>query len=165
LGTAFSFAGQYDQAIEQLRKTLDMDSGFLPAHTELGGAYAQKRMYGEAIAEFEKAISLEKDNAFSLMGLGFTYAVSGKTEDAHRILDQLNELSKRLYVPPTFIAAVYAGLGKNDQAFQWLEKAYNERDEGLIYLNSAAPWRRLSSDPRFASLVRRVGLPQGDPGK
>jgi hypothetical protein len=99
------------------------------------------------------------------MGLGFTYAVSGKTEDAHRILDQLNELSKRLYVPPTFIAAVYAGLGKNDQAFQWLEKAYNERDEGLIYLNSAAPWRRLSSDPRFASLVRRVGLPQANAGR
>jgi tetratricopeptide (TPR) repeat protein len=165
LATAFSFAGQYDQAIEQLRKTLDMDSAFVPARSELGWAYTQKKMYEEAIAEFQKAISLEKDNAFSLMGLGFTYGVSGQKEEAHKILNQLNELSKRFYVPPTFIAAVYAGLGENDRAFQWLEKAYNERDEGLIYLKSAAPWGRLSSDPRFASLVRRVGLPQGDTGK
>jgi TolB-like protein/Tfp pilus assembly protein PilF len=160
LGTAFSFAGQYDQAIEQLRKTLDMDSGFLPAHVELGWAYAQKGIYREAIAEFQKAISLEKDNVFSLTGLGFTYAVSGKKEEAHRILDQIQELSKRFYVPSTYIAVVYTGLGEKDQAFQWLEKAYNERDEGMIYLNSAPPWGRLSSDPRFASLVRRVGLPQ-----
>jgi Flp pilus assembly protein TadD len=122
-------------------------------------------MYEEAIAEFEKAISLEKDNAFSLMALGYTYAVSGKKEEAHRILDQLNELSKRSYVPPTFIAAVYAGLEENDRAFQWLEKAYNERDDGLIYLNSAAPWARLRSDARFASLVRRVGLPQASAGR
>ncbi len=160
VGVAFSFAGQYDQAIEQLRKTLDMDPGFVPAHHELGWAYTQKRIYVAAIAEFQKAISLEKDNAFSLMGLGFTYAVSGKREDAHRILDQLSELSKSFYVPSTYIAAVYAGLGDKEQAFQWLEKAYRERDEGLIYLNVAAPWGNLRSDPRFVSLVRRVGLPQ-----
>ena len=165
LGTAFSFAGQYDQAIEQLRKTLDMDSSFVPAHHELGWAYTQKKIYGEAIAEFQKAISLEKDNAFSLMGLGFTYAVSGKREDAQRILDRLIDRSKRLYVPSTYIAAVYAGLGEKEQAFQWLEKAYNERDEGMIYLNSAPPWGRINSDPRFASLVRRIGLPQGDTDK
>jgi Flp pilus assembly protein TadD len=137
-----------------------MDSGFVSAHQDLGWAYTQKRNYGEAIAEFQKAISLEKDNAFSLMGLGFTYAVSGQREDARRILGQLNELSKRFYVPPTYIAAVHAGLGDKDQAFQWLEKAYRERDEGLIYLNVAAPWGNLRSDPRFASLVRRVGLPE-----
>lgn len=142
-----------------------MDSGFIPTHHELGWAYTQKRIYGEAIAEFQKAISLEKDNAFSLMGLGFTYAVSGKKEEAHRILIQLNELSKRFYVPSTYIAAVYAGLGEKERAFQWLEKAYQERDEGLIYLNVAPPWGRLKSDARFASLVRRVGLPQGDGGK
>jgi tetratricopeptide (TPR) repeat protein len=165
LGTTFSFAGQYDQAIEQLRKTLDMDFGFVPAHNELGWAYTQKGNFRAAIEEFQKAIGLEKDNAFSLMGLGFTYAVSGKREDAQRILDQLIDRSKRFYVPSTYIAAVYAGLGEKEQAFQWLEKAYNERDEGMIYLNSAPPWVRINSDPRFASLVRRIGLPQGDTDK
>jgi eukaryotic-like serine/threonine-protein kinase len=159
LGTAFSFAGQDDQAIEQLRKTLDMDSSFAPAYRDLGLVYTQKGMYGEAIAAFQKAISLEKDNTFSLMGLGYTYGVSGKREDAQRILDQLIETSKRFYVPPTYIAAVYVGLGDKDQAFQWLEKAYTERDD-LLYLKVAPPWRSLGSDARFASLVRRVGLPQ-----
>ena len=159
LGNAFSFAGQDDQAIEQLRRTLDMDSSFAPAHRGLGWAYTRKEMYAEAIAEFQKAISLEKDNTFSLMSLGYAYGVSGKREDAQRILDQLIELSKRFYVPPTFIAAVYVGLGDKDQAFQWLEKAYSERDD-LLYLKVAPPWVRLSSDPRFSSLVRRVGLPQ-----
>jgi serine/threonine-protein kinase len=165
LGTAFSFAGQHDQAIEQLRKTLDMDSGFVPAHRDLGIAYTEKGKYGEAIAELEKALVLEKDNAFSLTALSYTYAVSGKREDAQRLLDQLIEKSKKFYVPPTFIASVYAGLGDKDQAFQWLEKAYNDRDEGLVYLKIAKPWVRLSSDPRFVNLVRRVGLPQQDPGK
>lgn len=159
LGTAFSFAGQDDQAIEQLWKTLDMDSSFAPAYRDLGLVYTQKGMYGEAIAAFRKAISLEKDNTFSLMGLGYTYGVSGKREDAQRILDQLIETSKRFYVPPTYIAAVYVGLGEKDQAFQWLEKAYTERDD-LLYLKVAPPWRSLGSDARFASLVRRVGLPQ-----
>ena len=159
LGTAFFFAGQHDQAIEQLRKTLDMDSGFAPAYRDLGWVYTQKGMYREAIAKFQKAISLEKDNTFSLMGLGYTYGVSGKREDAQRILDQLIEMSKSFYVPPTYIAAVYVGLGDKDQAFQWLEKAYRERDD-LLYLKVAPPWSSLGSDPRFASLVRRVGLPQ-----
>jgi hypothetical protein len=93
------------------------------------------------------------------MGLGYTYGVSGKREDAQRILDQLMEMSKRFYVPRTFIAAVYVGLGDKDQAFQWLEKAYSERDD-LLYLKVAPPWSRLESDPRFTSLVRRVGLPE-----
>jgi eukaryotic-like serine/threonine-protein kinase len=172
LGLGFFFAGQYDQAIEQHRRTLDMDSSFVPAHRDLGWAYTQKRLYGEAIAEFQKAISLDKDNKFSVMGggltyagLGFTYAVSGKREDAHRILAQLNELSTRFYVPSTCMAAVYAGLGDKEQAFQWLEKAYDERDGGLTYLKVDPAWGRLRSDPRFASLVRRVGLPEGDPGQ
>ncbi len=165
LGTTFSFAGQYDQAIEQLRKTLDMDSGFVPAHNELGWAYTQKGNFRAAIEEFQKAISLEEDNAFSLMGLGFTYAEAGQREDAHGILNQLNNLSKRSRVPSTYIAAVYVGLGEKEQAFQWLEKAYNERDEGLIYLKAAPTWGPLRSDPRFANLVQRIGLPQGDTGK
>jgi len=92
------------------------------------------------------------------MGLGYAYGASGQREDAQRILDQLIELSKRFYVPPTYIAAVYVGLGDKNQAFQWLEKAYKDRDD-LIYLKVAPPWVRLSSDPRLASLVQRVGLP------
>jgi tetratricopeptide (TPR) repeat protein len=160
LGTAYSFAGQYDKAIEQLRKTLDMDSSFGPAHNDLGWTYTQKGLYEDALLEFQKAISLEDDNAFTLMGLGFAYAVSGRREDSVRVLDQLIGLSKRFYVPSTYIAAVYAGLEDKEQAFQWLEKAYLERDDGLIYLKAAPPWDRLRSDPRFASLVRKVGLPQ-----
>ena len=84
----------------------------------------------------------------------------GADIDAQRMLERSKELSQKLYVPATHMAVIYAGLGEKDQAFQWLEKAYNERDEGLIYLNVAPAWDRLRSDPCFQDLVRRVGLPQ-----
>lgn len=159
LGGALSFAGQYDQAIEQFRKTLDIDPSF-PVHRDLAWAYTQKGLYEKAIAEFQKGINLHGEASFKLSGLGYTYAVSGNRRDAQRVLERSKELSQKLYVPATHIAVIYAGLGEKEQAFQWLEKAYNERDEGLIYLNVAPVWGSLRSDPRFHDLVRRVGLPQ-----
>lgn len=159
LGNTLLFAGQHDQAIEQLRKTFDIDSSF-PIHRDLGWAYTQKAMYGEAIAQFQTGISSYGEASLKLSGLGYTYAVSGKRSEALKVLERLEELSQRVYVPPTHVAAVYAGLGDKDKAFQWLEKAYRERDEGLIYLNVAPPWVSLRSSSQFTDLTRRIGLPQ-----
>jgi tetratricopeptide (TPR) repeat protein len=117
-------------------------------------------MYGEAIAQFQTGISSYGEASLKLSGLGYTYAVSGKRNEALKVLERLEELSQKVYVPPTHVAAVYAGLGDKDKAFQWLEKAYRERDEGLIYLNVAPPWVSLRSNSQFTDLTRRIGLPQ-----
>ena len=87
-------------------------------------------MYKEGIAEFEKALAISPGNTSALSGLGYAYAVAGRRAEAQKVLDQLNELSKQKYVPAVDMARIYAGLGEKDKAFEWLEKAYEERSIG-----------------------------------
>jgi tetratricopeptide (TPR) repeat protein len=162
LGVAFYYAHNYDQAIEQFHKTLELDQNFPAAHVFLPAAYEQKGKYEEAIAEFKKGIPLRGGSewAFTKGGLGHLYAILGKKSEALTLLDELKQLAAQEYVPPTSIALVYAGLGEKDEAFAWLEKAYEERSFQLQWLNVEPRWDSLRSDPRFADLIRRIGLPQ-----
>jgi serine/threonine protein kinase/Flp pilus assembly protein TadD len=155
LGIVFYLARQYDQAIEQERKTLDLDANFIVPHWYLGLSYVQKSMYKEAIAEFEKALVIAPGNTQALAGLGYTYAVAGRRAEAQRVLDQLNELSKQKYVPAWSRAIIYGSLGQKDKAFEWLQKAYEERS---IYSLRDPAYDPLRSDPRFADLLRRMNL-------
>ena len=159
LGEMLYLARQYDQAIEELRKAVDLDSSFVRAHIKLGFAYRQKEQYEEAISEFQKALGLDGDT-YALSQLGYTYAVVGRRNEAYKVVEQIKERSKRKYVLPVDIALIYVGLGEKSQAFEWLEKAYTERDENLLYLKVDPVWDSLRPDPRFSDLLRRVGLPQ-----
>src|SRR5262249_39061655 len=106
----------------------------------------------------QKAVTLSgKANAIG--ALGYVYAVSGRKEEAQRVLEELREMSKRRYISAYTIAIVYAGLGEADPAFEWLSKAYEERAQSLIFLKVNPRLHSLRSDPRFADLVRRIGLP------
>jgi tetratricopeptide (TPR) repeat protein len=91
--------------------------------------------------------------------VGYAYAVAGRRPEAEKILDQLEQLSHERWVNPMDVATIYSGLGDRERAFEWLEKAYRERSTWLIYLNVDRFWDPIRSDPRFADLVRRVGLP------
>jgi len=162
LGWGFYLARQYDQAIEQERKTLEMDPNFTLAHSVLGYAYLQKSMYKEGIAESEKELTISPSNANVLSGLGYAYAVAGRKAEAKRVLDQLNALSKQKYVPAEYRARIYAGLGEKDKAFEWLEKAYEDRSIGTFPISYALRvdpiFDPLRADPRFQDLLRRMGL-------
>jgi tetratricopeptide (TPR) repeat protein len=149
-------ARRYDEAKEQLRKTLEMDQGFPQAHVFLGLVYQQEGRDREALAEVQKAVDLSGRPPEILSALGYVYAVSGRRE-ASKILDEMKEQSKRTYVSADWIAIIYAGLGEKDQAFVWLEKAYENHDLP-VDLKVDPKWDRLRSDPRFAELLRRVGL-------
>lgn len=149
---------QYDQAIEQYRKTLDMEPTSVYAHAALGVVYEQKAMAEAAIGEIQRAMSLSGGSPEMTAALGHAYAVSGQRSKAQKILIELSRLSKRRYVPAYSIARIYIGLGRKDQAFKWLQKAYEERAEALVYLNLDPTFDSLRSDPRFIDLVRRVGL-------
>jgi serine/threonine-protein kinase len=159
VGWYLYLARQYDQAIEQLRKTLELDASFSPAHDELGLCYVRKGMYQQGFAELRKAISLAGGNPNIKAELGNAYAAAGRRKEALEILDQLTALSKRSYFSPYSIASIYAGLGDKEQAFAWLNKAYEEHDIWLTLLKIEPAFDPLHSDPRFAELERRIGLP------
>jgi serine/threonine protein kinase/tetratricopeptide (TPR) repeat protein len=156
LGMTFYDARQYDQTIEQERKTIELDPNFIVAHNFLGLAYIQKSMSKEAIAEFEKALVITPGDPMSLGQLGRAYALGGKRAEAQKVLDKLNELSKQEFVPAMARAVVHVGLGEKDKAFEWLDKAYEERF--VIQTKPDPEFDPLRSDPRFTDLLRRMNL-------
>jgi len=153
--------GRVDEALEQLRETLEMNPHFAPAHQTLGWAYLNMGKREEAIHEFQQALQLSgTDDTDFVLDLGFAYAAAGKRDDARRILAKLKKQHQRGLAPSGSIAILYGALGELNQAFAWLEKAYEERDPELTYLK--VPARRfepLRHDPRFQDLLRRMGLP------
>ncbi len=155
VGNTYIQARQYDKAIEQLLKTIEMDQSFYFAHWQLGVAYELKGDFKDAIAEYQKARQLN-DDPWVLALLGHVSAVTGKRDEALKILDQLKQISKQRFG----LALVCVGLGDKDQAFQWLEKSYQDREARITRLKVDPLLDNLHSDPHFADLVRRVGLPQ-----
>jgi serine/threonine protein kinase/Flp pilus assembly protein TadD len=161
VGSALVFTRQWDPAIEQLRSAKELDPTFWFAPCFLGRAYEHKGRLPEAIAEFQRALELEKDNPEIWSGLGHAYALSGNRTEAQKVLDHLKGLSASSYVAPFDFAVIYAGLGEKDQAMAWLNRAYAERSYYMpVYLTTDARLDSLRSDPRFADLLRRVGLPE-----
>ncbi len=159
LGWRLYMAREYDQAIEQLRNTIDMDPDFILPHLVLGQAFEQKKAYDQAIAELRRAAEISKNSPPVLAALARTYAVSGRTTEARNLLDQLMQQSKKQYVSPFYVALVYAGLGENDHAVDWLEKAYADRSNGIVFLKVDPQLDTLRSSPRFHELQRKLRLP------
>jgi TolB-like protein/DNA-binding winged helix-turn-helix (wHTH) protein/Tfp pilus assembly protein PilF len=156
LGEYFLNAGQKDKAIEQLQRTIEMDPNFIRTHQVLGIVYLKTGMHDQAIAEFQRVRQLD-DNPRALMRLGHAYAVSGKRSEAQKILEELKAMSRKRYVSPLFIAAIFAALGDNEQAFSWIEKAY-EQHENISSVNTDEDFSRLRSDPGFRDQLRRLGI-------
>jgi len=144
-------------AIEFYRKATEMDPNYAPAHTNLARALVQKGMYDAAIAEFQKAMAIDSSPPGRIAALAYTYAVSGKKAEARKMLAELDERAKHEIIAPVYFAIIYTGLGENDQAFDWLEKAYKDRT-GPPYLTIDLMLDSLRSDPRFADFARRKGL-------
>jgi serine/threonine protein kinase/Tfp pilus assembly protein PilF len=126
LASDYHYARQYDHAIEQLRKIIELDQNWYLAHMVLCQAYELKGQLSEAATECQTARGLNDDPAV-LAFLAHVYAASGKRDDALQILAQMNDLAKQRYVPAYGFAVVYAGLGEKDQAFQWLQRSLQDR--------------------------------------
>ena len=156
IGWILYFAGRYDEAIEHCKKLLDVDPNFLPARRYLGLVYEQKGMYKEAIAEFQQAAKLS-GSPLMMSLLAHAYAVSGNKAEAERLLVQLGQQKQR-YVSPYTVATIYTGLGQKDQAFKWLDKAFEERDIWLMNLRVDPLFKSLRSDHRFSDMLGRIGL-------
>jgi tetratricopeptide (TPR) repeat protein len=153
MGWVSFLSRNYDRAIEECTKTIEMDASFGPAYVYRGLAYEQKGMLDKAIADFETAGKLQERPSI-LGALGHAYAVSGQKAKA---LGLLGGEPKR-YFPPYHRALIHAGLGDMDAAIRLLEQAHQERYPWLIHLNAEPRLDPLRSDPRFKNLVRQVGL-------
>ncbi len=158
LGLSFFFARRYDRAIEQFRKALEMDQHFIWARFFIGWAEEQQGMIDEAIAEYQKAAQVE-DALVIKAALGHAYAVGGRVDEAQAILDEFERLSESKHVSPYDFAIIHTALGAREQAFECLERAYENRSEALVWLKVDPRLDPLRATPQFIDLLRRVGLP------
>jgi tetratricopeptide (TPR) repeat protein len=194
LARQYYLARQYDLAIAQCQKGLEIDPDYVPARIQLGLALEQKGMLKDAISQFEQARDQAASYALTGEGnsptqqepvaaatqpnptsptasanpqtdlpavhalLGHAYAKAGRATDARKELQKLTNSARLRYVAPSWMAIVNIALGDKDQAFAWLEKSYRDRSEHMLYLKVEPLIDPLRDDPRFASLVKRVGL-------
>ena len=157
-GWRLYFAREYDQAIRQLKSTIDLDADFVLAHLVLGQAYEEKGARSLAIEELKKAVSLSPRSPLMLAGLARGEAVAGNRAEAQKILQGLNEMAKREYVSPFYVAIVYTGLGEDNQAMDWLQRAHKDRSNGLIFITVDPELDSLRSLAKFKDLQRQMGL-------
>lgn len=158
LGWMLYFARQYDQAIEQYQKTLEMDKNFYPTRFRLGQAYLQAGSFDDAVREFQQAVVLSERKARPLALLGYAYGLSGNRAEAEKMLDELQELSKKRYVSSLEIARIYVALDERDRVFDCFNKAVEEREGWLIWVRLEPSFDSLRSDARYVELQRRMGL-------
>jgi len=151
-------ARRYDEAIEQLRAVTAMDPNHYQAYWVLGHTYAANGQFAEAVAAAEKAVQLSERAPGALGMLGLAYGLAERKADALKIVTELLELNKTRYVTPAALVNVYLGLGDKEQAFVWLEKAYQERSNYIAYLKVFPILDPIRNDRRFADLVKKVGL-------
>lgn len=160
IGFSTYYNGQYDSAIKLLNDALQMNPVFPLAKLWMGRCYQAKKMYPEAIAEFRDAIKASSQWPVAYAQIGSVYGVAGNKEGALQILDTLSALAKNEYVTSYGVALVYAGLDNKEEAFHWLNKAYDERTNWLVWLNTDPRWVLMRPDKRFTELVAKVGLPR-----
>jgi serine/threonine-protein kinase len=157
-GWVLHYSGRQGDAETALRTAIRMDSGFALAHLYLGRVLQANGQLQDAVAQYQAGGSL-RSWVPSIAGLGSLYALRGSRDQAVDELQRLDSLRKTQYVTSYAVALIYTALAQRDSAFVWLDRAVQERTHWLVWLNRDLRWKPLRGDPRFASLVRRVGLP------
>ena len=159
LGWHYVMAHDYGGAVAQLRGSLDLDPDYGLARWYLGLAYEQQGAYPGALEQLRRADELLRRHVAVEADLAHVHAVAGDGPEARRFLDGLQKLSRQRYVSAFEIALIHFGLRRNDEGFDWLDRAYRERADLLVYLKVDPRLDPVRDDPRFRDLVRRVGLP------
>ena len=146
---------RYDETIEQHKRTDELDPNFYYLDSWVGVAYREKKMYEQSAAEYKR---IRQATGSPSAGLAVTYVRMGKIAEAREILREFLEASKRQYISPEQVATIYAALGENDQAFEWLQRAYDARSAFLVTSYVSPAFDPLRSDPRFTELLRKMNL-------
>jgi TolB-like protein/Flp pilus assembly protein TadD len=155
---AFYFAREYDHCIRECQEAMELDSTYLLLHYLLALAHARKGALAKAGAILKKIGENFDKIPLTVMGAGLVHAVAGRKPQARAVLKRLRAQATQRYIPATYIGILHAGLGDKEAAFEWLEKACEERADGLTLLSVEPMVDALRPDPRFQSLIRRIGL-------
>jgi DNA-binding winged helix-turn-helix (wHTH) protein/tetratricopeptide (TPR) repeat protein len=152
------FSHRYESAADELEKIIEFEPDFVTAHIYLGLTFEQQGRYEQAVASFEKAMELSGDLPELFANLAHVYALSGRREKTLELLNLMNDPARNWYVSPYDVALVHAGLGESAAALDWIERAYEERSENLALLKVDPRFDGLRAEPRFADVMRGVGL-------
>ena len=162
LGAGYTEARQYELALDQFNKTLEIDANYASAHDNLSRTYLNMGKFDLWLEEWRKGATLANDREELAIAeeAARLYKVGGFRVAVSRIVELRKELAQRRYVDPSDIAYACALLGDKEQVFLWLEKAYAERAGGLQVIKVVLPMDPFRSDPRYLDLLKRMGLPQ-----
>jgi TolB-like protein/Flp pilus assembly protein TadD len=159
IGWVYRDMRDYERALQCAQRAIEREPNFPFPYTERGIILVLQGRFQEAVPDFERGAALAPSRPQMVAWLGAAYAVAGRRSEALKVLSNLKELSHQRYVDPVAFVTIYTGLGDFDQAFQWMDKAYQERDYLLVTLKSPV-WDPLRSDPRFKAIYKKVGLPE-----
>ncbi len=154
---AYYFGREYQRAIDECDKAEQLDPEYFMLHFIAGRAHMRLNNYAKAIKHLKTAIGTGEMPLMEA-ALGLAYAVSGKKGLTAKLAEQFKAAAKKRYIPPTYFGMLFAGLGDRDKALEWLEKAFQERADGLTWLNVEPMLDEVRNDPRFQDLIRRIGL-------
>ena len=158
-GMIFWLARKYERGVDMCRRALDLVPDFSLGRWALAMILSQKGMHDAAIAEMEDLVRISRGLPLFVHLLGNCYATAGRRDDAFKVLDQLHEIPKQRYMSAYWPATIHAALNEKDQAFHWLDLAYQEHSPWMVY-TKLFPWLdNLRSDPRFQDLLRRMNFP------
>ncbi len=161
LAAAYHWAWQSEQSAAEAERLEQLDPTYPGAHVHWGLTYLQRKSYDEAVRRFQRAIALSGEDMapFTVAWLGCAYARAGRRREAQKTLEKLQARSKHKYISPYLVAIVHASLGDEGQTFEWLEKAYAERNPMLAFLRVDFHLAAVRSDPRFKDLLCRMNFP------
>ena len=162
-GFSLFYTKEYDQAMMVLRNSLAIEPRNALAHIWLGRVYQEKKMYKDAIGEYEKTLIGIKDWPVALAAIGYVYGIIGQKPEAEKMLIRLREVSGSRYVTPYGVALIYASINDRDKTFEYLDKAFEEKSNWLVWLKQDPRWVVVSDDPRYQNLVAKVGLLKKNP--
>lgn len=156
---SFLIRGDTDTCIDLTQKLIQLYPEYAPGHTTLGSAYIRQKRYADAVVEMEKAVAIVRSGQ-TLSSLGFAKALAGDKAGAERLIGEMQAMFERRQVLGREIGLIYVGLARPDEAFEWLETDFNNRSTELPSIVSMPDLDPIRGDPRFADLIRRIGLPQ-----
>lgn len=154
----YDWANRYEDSLQACQTMLKIDEEYFPAYVHLAEAQAHQKMFDEALKTMKKAWKLSKGELYVKGRMAYLHALSGNQVEAKKILEELEEASKRKHVSPITFARIYCGLGDTNKALDFLEKAYEARDGGVTALNAQWQWAKLRSSPRFTRLLEKIGF-------
>jgi len=158
LGIYYFYARQWDRAIKQYLNAIELDPNYYIAHSNLGNLYIQIGKLEDAVQACETSMQLAGRSSHAIGTLGVAYARAGRTGEARKLLEELNDRAQKTNVPPSMFAHIYFCLGESDKAFDWLEKAVDEQDALILHFQVSPYSDPLRSHPRFHALLRKMNL-------